>query len=133
MTTRITSTFGQPREFDPSEDNWKSYSERLDFYLDANNVADVQKKRSVLWAFYVQTHSQSLFTKFSSSPNFLVDKTYKEEVIELFSNHYRLTASIVVECLRFHSTVNQSNESVSTFILERLFLHAQRSSCMQEY
>ena len=91
----MTSKFGQLGEIDPSQDNWKSYSKCLDFYLNANNVADVQKKRSVLLSSSTYKLIRSL-----CSPNSPIDKTYKE-IIELVSNHYRLTPSIVVERLNF--------------------------------
>ena len=102
---RMTSKFVQLGEFDTSHDDWKSYSKRLD-------VADVQKKRSVLlgsWPF-----SYKLIRNLCS-PNSPIDKMYKE-IIKLISN-YCPTPSMVVESLKFQLVSFHFHSAIDVFFL----------------
>ena len=53
--------FGAIREFDPSIDDWNSYTE----YLIANDAVSMKKKHATLfkfsWSFYLQVNIESYF------------------------------------------------------------------------
>ena len=48
------STFGTIGEFDPSIDDWNSYTQRLEQYLIANDAVSMEKKGAILfkWMMY---------------------------------------------------------------------------------
>ena len=43
------SAFGTITEFNPKGD-WSSYKERLEFYFEANNISEEEKKRAVFFS-----------------------------------------------------------------------------------
>ena len=44
------ATHGTVSPFYPNKESWTNYAERLDHYFLANDVADVGKKRSILFS-----------------------------------------------------------------------------------
>ena len=42
------ATRGNMSSFDPDNEQWTSYAERLDFYFEANNVTSAETKRAIL-------------------------------------------------------------------------------------
>ena len=82
--------------FDPALKDWISYSERVDHYPEANEVAPDSKKLTV----FLSTCGPAMYTLIRNlvspaSPN---SKTYKE-IIAIVSNHYKPTPSVMVERL----------------------------------
>ena len=109
--------FGSVGAFDPSLEDWILYSERVDHYLEVNEVAPDSKKLSV----FLSTCGPATYTLIGNlvlpaSPS---SKTYKE-IIAIISNHYKPTPSVMAERLtcKFNRRIHHSGESVSTFVSE---------------
>ena len=105
--------FGSVGAFDPALEDWISYSERVDHYLEANKVSPDNKKLSV----YLSTCGPATYTLIWNfvSPASPSSKTYKE-ISQC--NHYKPTLSVMVERLKFNRWIRHSGESVSTFVSE---------------
>ena len=106
-------TFGSVGAFDPSLEDWISYSEHVDHYLEANEVSPDSKKLSV----FLSTCGPATYTLIQNlvSPASPSSKTYKE-IIAIVSNHYKPTQSVMVERLKFNRRIRHSGESVPTFV-----------------
>ena len=42
------ATFGKLTEYDPEQEEWGSYTDRLEFFFTANNIKDAEKKKAIL-------------------------------------------------------------------------------------
>ena len=85
-------TFGSVGAFDPTLEDWISYSERVDHYLEANKVSPDNKKLSVcLSTCGPATYTLTWNLVSPASPS---SKTYKE-IIAIVSNHYKPTPSLI--------------------------------------
>ena len=49
------SAFGTITEFNPKGD-WSSYKERLEFYFEANNISEEEKKQAVFFRLWALKH-----------------------------------------------------------------------------
>ena len=107
--------FGSVGAFDPALEDWISYSERVDHYLEANKVSPDNKKLFVC----LSTCGPATYTLIWNlvSPASPSSKTYKE-IIAIVSNHYKPTPSVMVERLKFNRWIRHSGESVSMFVSE---------------
>ena len=108
-------TFGSVGAFDPALEDWISYSEHVDHYLEANKLSPDNKKLSVC----LSTCGPATYTLIRNfvSPASPSSKTYKE-IIAIVGNHYKPTPLLMVERLEFNRWIRHSGESVSTFMFE---------------
>ena len=110
----MATLFGTIGEFDPSVEDWTSYSERMDFYyLQANEVENPSKRRSILLTS-VGPRTYKLLRNLVA-PSSTAETPYKE-LVQLLSAHYKPAPTIAVERLRFHSSVCRNSESVSSYV-----------------
>ena len=109
------ATDGTISPFDPVE-QWNCYSERLDFYFEANVITKMDKKR-VIFLTVVGPATYQL-----KKPK---QKTYPE-LKELLDQYYLLKPFTIVQCFRFHIRVRQTGESVATYVAA---LHAIDEHC----
>ena len=42
------ATLGKLTEYDPEQEEWGSYVERLEFFFTANDITDAEKKKAIL-------------------------------------------------------------------------------------
>ena len=100
-------------EFDSSVEDWISYSERFDFFLESNDIREIPLQL----ATFLSSVGPSTYKLVRNLcvPRLPKEMTYKE-VKELLENHFRPKPSIAVERLKFHSTVRSPSESVSSYI-----------------
>ena len=115
-------------EFDPTKEDWSTYSERLKFYLEANDVEEPAKQRAVL----LSVSGPETFRLLSSLivPQNPKDKTFKE-LVDKLSDHYHPKKSAAVHRFKFNSRVRKPTESVSTYVseLKKLAVDCIRACC----
>ena len=101
--------------FEPSKEDWITYSQRLKFYFEANDVEDAAKQRAIL----LSVAGPETFKLLSSlvAPQTVKDKTFKE-LVDLLTGHYNPKKSAAVHRFKFNSRVRQPNESVATYVSE---------------
>ena len=51
-----TATQGHLGEFDSAQEEWKTYTERLEQYFTANDVRDAEKQRATLLSCVARPH-----------------------------------------------------------------------------
>ena len=106
---------GAVGEFDPTKEDWLTYSQRLKFYFEANDVEDAAKQRAIL----LSVAGPETFRLLSSlvAPLTVKDKTFTE-LVDLLSGHYNPKKSAAVHRFKFNSRVRNPNESVSKYVSE---------------
>ena len=100
-------------EFDPSLEDWNSYSERFDFYLEAGRIEDPAIQLSTFLSSVGPSTYKLIRNLCCPKPPRAM--TYKE-IKELLQHHFRPKPSVAVERLKFHSTVRQPSESLTSYI-----------------
>ena len=110
----MATKHGSIGEFDSSVEDWTSYTERLQQYFAANDVADGKQRAVLLSVCGCQTYQ---LVKNLLAPERPADKTF-QEIVLLMKNHYQPKPSIIVERFNFHSRYRKQGESVATFVAE---------------
>ena len=110
----MATKHGSIGEFDSSVEDWTSYTERLQQYFAANDVAEGKQRAVLLSVCGCQTYQ---LVKNLLAPERPADKTF-QEIVLLMKNHYQPKPSIIVERFNFHSRYRKQGESVATFVAE---------------
>ena len=100
-------------KFNPDEDDWKSYVERLDQYFAANDITEAEKKRATLLSS-VGAVTYKLIRNLTT-PDGPTSRTYKD-ITKLVQEHYNPKPSTIVERFKFNSRNQQSGESISNYV-----------------
>ena len=100
-------------KFNPDEDDWKSYVERLDQYFAANDITEAAKKRATLLSS-VGAVTYKLIRNLTT-PDGPTSRTYKD-ITKLVQEHYNPKPSTIVERFKFNSRNQQSGESISNYV-----------------
>lgn len=108
------ATHGKLREFDPSQESWTSYSERLQHYFTANDIPNAKKKSILLTLVGPTTYT---LTKNLCRPQTIDDKSYTD-IVDLLEAHYCPKQSEIVQRYKFNSRNRRSGESIATYIAE---------------
>ena len=89
-----------------------SYTERLQQYFTANDVAEKKQKAILLSACGVATHC---FIKSLMAPVNPAEKSFAQ-LVKLVGDHHSPKPSVIVERFRFNTRTRQQGESVANFI-----------------
>ena len=107
------SNCGKLCDYDSNKEDWQSYVERLELFFTANDVADVQKKRTILLTSRgIETYR--LF-KGLTAPAKPVGKTF-DELVNLMTNHENPKRNPIAERFQFNMRCRKTGESVSQYI-----------------
>lgn len=104
---------GSMIEFDPINDDWIIYQERLEQSFDANLIADVEagaKRRAASLLSLIGADTYKLLRDLCY-PELPKEKTY-EQLCELLKDHFSPKVSIYRERIKFYSAVQSLNENV---------------------
>ena len=105
---------GTVGEFNPTNEDWGSYTERLQQYFAANEVAEGKQKAILLSRCGVATYR---LIKNLTAPAKPTDKSFAD-LVQLVGDHYNPAPLMIVERFRFNTCIRQPGESVATFIAE---------------
>ena len=101
---------GQIAAFDPHQETWSLYSERLGHYFIANDIVDADKKKAILLTICGPSTYQLLKSLLQpETPN---DKSYVQ-LVELLKNHYSPIPSAIMQRYKFNT---QQGESIATYV-----------------
>ena len=107
------TSFGRIDEFSPDKDSWTDYAERLEYYFQANDIVDENKRKAVLLSVCgAETFS---LLKDLVTPDNLTDKTY-QELSAALQEHCNPAPSVIVERFNFYMCRQKQNQTVSEFI-----------------
>ena len=105
------ATHGKIDSFNPSQESWTSYAERLSHYFDANDITTESKKKSILLTICGPATYKLI--KSLILPN----KTYKQ-IIEVLGTHYNPKPSPIIQRYKFHTREHRSGESIAAYVAE---------------
>ena len=106
------SAFGTITEFNPKGD-WSSYKERLEFYFEANNISEEEKKRAVFFSV-VGSETYEL-VRGLIAPRKPKELVYDNIVKEL-DTHFTPSVNVIVERFKFYDFEKPQNQSVKEYI-----------------
>ena len=109
------SFIGQPGAFDAAQESWTQYSERGEFFFQANGITDVSKKRATLLAIIGPSAYKLL--RSLVAPTKPDEKTY-DELVAAMAKHHNPAPSEIVQRYRFNSRSRKEGESVATYLSE---------------
>ena len=100
--------------FDPDEDNWSEYAERLDMAFVVNGVddADADKKRAILLT--VCGKKTFALLKALSAPNKPSEVSFAD-LCKSLSEHCQPKPSVIMERFKFHTRTRRHDESVTEY------------------
>ena len=105
--------------------------DRLDFYLEANEVTEVSKKRAILLT--VVGPQQFRLLKDLTAPEKPADKTY-DALCMLLKQHHEPEPPKFLQRTKFDARLRKDNESISEYVaaLRKLREHCQFGATLNE-
>jgi hypothetical protein len=111
-TTTVMATHGSLSPFDPSTEDWTSYTQRMNYYFVANEVADGAKKRSILLSACGPTYK--IIRNLVEEDK--LDTTSYEDIVKRVKAHFDPTPSAIMERYKFNTRVREEGESVAAYV-----------------
>ena len=125
------ATYGRIEAFSGKGDDFEVYMERLEVYLLANDLGEIQlatngsnadrvqqrndKRRAILLSI-IGSPTYTLLRNLVS-PSKPTEKSY-QDLVSVLKEHYQPTTSTTVERYKFHTRVRKPHENVSEFVSE---------------
>ena len=108
---------GSMGAFDRSQEDWLSYTERLEQYFAANGIKDdeADKRRAILLSFCGAETFRLI--KSLLAPVKPETKTF-EDIVALIEKHHNPEPLATVQRYKFHSRCCQPEETVSQYVAE---------------
>ncbi len=95
--------------------SWSNYQERLEFFFEANNVTDENKKRAMLLAQFGEAAYEIL--RSLVTPQTPKDFTYTQ-IINKLQGHFNPTPNEIVERFNFNRRIQKEDESIADFVAD---------------
>ena len=111
----MAAVHGSIGPFGSSSEDWTSYTERLQQYFIANDVADGDKKRALLLSNCGPQTYQLL--KNLMAPDKSSAKPFTD-IVKVLQDYWQPKPSEIVQRFNFHSRVQKQGESVADFVAE---------------
>ncbi len=109
------ATHGSVGEFNDTVEDWTSYTERLEQYFAANDVASAAKQRAILLSGCGAPTYRIL--RSLVAPDKPTDKTY-QDLVKLLKDHFSPKPSVIVQRFNFNSRSRKAGESVAQYVAE---------------
>ena len=109
------ATLGKLTEYDPEQEEWGSYVERLEFFFTANDITDAEKKKAIL----LSSSGSKTYKLFwgLTAPAKPGDMTFAE-LVKLIKNHLSPKPYPIAERFHFNTCDRQPEESVANYVME---------------
>ena len=109
-----TATLGTMDPFDPDFDNWSAYTERLEQFFVANDIAE-GKRRAVLLTV-IGTKAYTLLRNILA-PEKPATKDYSQ-LVEAMRSHLDPKPIVIAERFKFHRRNQREGESIAQYVAE---------------
>jgi hypothetical protein len=127
----MATRHGSIGPFNPDEEEWTSYTERMEQYFVANEVTDPSKQRGILLS--VCGASTYQLVRNLVAPNKPSDRSFAE-IVKLVKDHHHPPPSVIVERFNFNSRYQREGETVAQFVaqLRKLSEHCQHDATLDD-
>ena len=123
------ATLGKLTEYDPEQEEWGSYVERLEFFFTANDITDAEKKKAIL----LSSSGSKTYKLFRglTAPAKPGDMTFAE-LVKLMKNQPK--PNPIAERFHFNTRDRQPEESVANYVMElrRLTEHCEYGTSLND-
>ena len=109
----MMAVHGTLTAFNPREEDWSEYAERLSFYFSANGITTDAKKRAILLSSVGPTTFRLM--RSLVLPDAL-DSFSFDDLVAKVKNHKEPTPSVIVRRFQFNTRNQKPNESISEYI-----------------
>ena len=118
------ATHGTIGAFEPSNETWVSYAERLEQYFIANDIDAADKKRAIFLSVCGATTYQLI--RNLVAPAKPTSKSF-DELVKLVKDHHQPPPSVTVQRYEFNKRHRRDGESFADFVthLRQLSQHCQ--------
>ena len=106
-------TYGHISEFDPQEEDWTFYSERLNSFFAANTITSDQRKAAILLSS-VGAKTYRLISNLTS-PDLPSAKTFAQ-LCNIVSTHFTPRKSVMVSRFHFNQRRRHQGETIMCFV-----------------
>ena len=119
----IMATHGTIGAFEPSNETWVSYAERLEQYFVANDVDAADKKRAILLSVCGTTYQLIRNLVAPAKPT----SKFFDELVKLVKEHHQPPPSVTVQRYEFNKRIRKDGESFADLVahLRQLSEHCQ--------
>ena len=107
----ITATIGA---FDHTQEDWLTYTERLQHFFTANGVKEDKQAVTLLSVCGVSAYR---LIKSLLAPVKPETRSFAQ-LVELVAKHHNPEPTVIVQRFKFHSRCRQPGETVSTYVAE---------------
>ena len=117
----MAASIGKIEEFDSATEDWRSYLERLEHYLGANQIKEEVKTAAFLSCIGKRTFG---LLRALTAPKKPGEKSY-EELVEILTKHLAPKPLVIAERYRFHKRDQKEGETVREYVsaLQKLTEH----------
>ena len=108
-------THGTVGPYDSAEEEWETYVERVEIYLDANKITDAGQKRDVLLSVCGAKTYHIL--RDLLAPEKPKSCSYAD-IVKRLADHFNPKQGVAVKRYQFNSRSRQPGESISKYVAE---------------
>ena len=122
---------GKASAFDPQQEDWIEYVERLELYFMANNIENLSKKRAI----FLNAAGPSTYrlVKTLAIPGKPTDLSF-DEIVEKVKTHFHPKPSPIIKRFEFNMRKQKIKEAVSEYVasLRRIAEHCEYGATLDE-
>ncbi|XP_024154359.1 uncharacterized protein K02A2.6, partial [Oryzias melastigma] len=126
----MAGMIGHMDPFEESGEQWTTYIERFEHFVNANGIADAKKVPVLLSVLGPKTYGllRSLIAPVKPG-----DMTYKD-ITDVLRNHFAPKPLVIAERFRFHKRNQEEGESVSQYVavLKRVSEHCEFGAYLED-
>ena len=111
----MMSVHGSLVPFDKEKETWDVYTERLDFYFEAHDIATEEHKRSILLSACGSATYEEL--RNLVRPDALRDKSYTQ-LVQAMKKHLNPPSSKIMHRYKLFTTVRRPGDSIAKFVAQ---------------
>ena len=115
VTPTPVGLHGSVAAFDPSQEEWSEYAERILHYFTANDISSPEKRRAILLNVVGPTTYRLLKTL--ASPAAVTELTF-DQLVERAKKHFNPKPSPIIKRFEFNTRRQEEGETVAVFVAE---------------
>ncbi len=127
---KMAALIGHINAFDESTEQWSTYTERFEHFVDANDVPAEKKVAAFLSVIGATTYGLLCGLLAPAKPG---DKSY-EDFVKVLKDHFSPKPIVIAERFRFHKRNQEEGESVAQYVavLKKLWEHCAFGDHLQD-